>query len=272
MKWKKFKSNVKLQQCPKLDQTDCLVGANYKIVPKPSKSQKPKNLCRISSKEIKEYTFILPMCAEGAVLPRIEDKRKKIKDNINCTIALLDKLNNLGSPIIGTTDHYSHWYDSKSCSSRINSSTSNNVTKDTYMNSVDLPLYTTVTPKSFLPPSPLRTKQFVMPLKLQQPSLFQLEPQRKPAPTDLTVTFVHRKLQDSKQLCPKSAVSRVSSKQKAAPPPPVTVPLPTYPDPMDRAPSAYCQRLAEMTSHQLDTIRFERNRKTKTRTRSNANS
>jgi hypothetical protein len=37
------------------------------------------------------------------------------------------------------------------------------------LGNIEVPnMYTTVTPKSFLPPSPLRAKQFVMPLKLHQ--------------------------------------------------------------------------------------------------------
>lgn len=40
------------------------------------------------------------------------------------------------------------------------------------LGNIDVPnIYTAVTPKSFLPPSPLRTKQFVMPLKLHQVNL-----------------------------------------------------------------------------------------------------
>ena len=40
---------------------------------------------------------------------------------------------------------------------------------DNMLGNIEVPsLYTAVTPKSFIPPSPLRTKQFVMPLKLQQ--------------------------------------------------------------------------------------------------------
>ncbi|XP_063690205.1 uncharacterized protein LOC134822869 isoform X1 [Bolinopsis microptera] len=171
-----------------------------------------------------------------------------------------------------TTDHYSHWCDSKSCSSRISSGN----LKDNMLGNIDVPnLYTTVTPKSFLPPSPLRSKQFVMPLKLHQ-----LEPQQKKPPatsSDLTVTFVHRKMSDSsgngKLSCNRNGAtskqsknSANSSKQTSKQPDP-TPSQPGYPDPLDHAPIAFINRLAEMTSHQADTVRFERNKRGKTRTR-----
>ncbi|KAL5248836.1 hypothetical protein ACHWQZ_G017873 [Mnemiopsis leidyi] len=173
-----------------------------------------------------------------------------------------------------TTDHYSHWCDSKSCSSRISSGN----LKDNVLGNLEVPnLYTTVTPKSFLPPSPLRAKQFVMPLKLHQ-----LEPQKKPtAPTsDLTVTFVHRKMSDSssnsKVSCHRSGATSKQSKSSANSSKQTSKHTDTttqahsqagYPDPLEHAPMAFISRLAEMTSHQADTVRFERNKRGKGRTR-----
>ncbi|KAL5248838.1 hypothetical protein ACHWQZ_G017873 [Mnemiopsis leidyi] len=175
---------------------------------------------------------------------------------------------------ISTTDHYSHWCDSKSCSSRISSGN----LKDNVLGNLEVPnLYTTVTPKSFLPPSPLRAKQFVMPLKLHQ-----LEPQKKPtAPTsDLTVTFVHRKMSDSssnsKVSCHRSGATSKQSKSSANSSKQTSKHTDTttqahsqagYPDPLEHAPMAFISRLAEMTSHQADTVRFERNKRGKGRTR-----
>lgn len=189
-----------------------------------------------------------------------------------------------------TTDHYSHWYDNKSCNGRINSGS----LKDNMLGNIEVPsLYTAVTPKSFIPPSPLRTKQFVMPLKLQQ-----LEPQKKPiGNSDLTVTFVHRKMSESngtvKNGCNKTSgststaaqptgastttpttttskpsqktptSSSSSSKQKHSSEPQ----QPGYPDPTDNAPIAFINRLAEMTSHQMDTVRLEKSKRGKVRTR-----
>ena len=40
------------------------------------------------------------------MLPRIEDKRKKIKDNINCTIALLDRIRTMAKVFMQTFKGY----------------------------------------------------------------------------------------------------------------------------------------------------------------------
>ncbi|KAL5248822.1 hypothetical protein ACHWQZ_G017873 [Mnemiopsis leidyi] len=231
-----------------------------------------------TSKSTFENSVVLRTVQPRSKRPTKSNNNKN-NDNNNHNAEIMDQNKKSGFKeytfiLPSTTDHYSHWCDSKSCSSRISSGN----LKDNVLGNLEVPnLYTTVTPKSFLPPSPLRAKQFVMPLKLHQ-----LEPQKKPtAPTsDLTVTFVHRKMSDSssnsKVSCHRSGATSKQSKSSANSSKQTSKHTDTttqahsqagYPDPLEHAPMAFISRLAEMTSHQADTVRFERNKRGKGRTR-----